>query len=258
MHEGVIAVSVQKPIIEICLDSVESILAAQRGGAHRVEFCSDLFEGGLTPTLGAFQVAKQVSNIPINVMIRCRGGDFCYSDLEYEVMISDAKLFKDAGANALVFGFLTPEGTIDTERTKQFLDIAAPLEVTFHRAFDMTRDPFEAIETLIELGVHRVLTSGQEATVFEGLDLLSELIRRYGKDIVIMPGAGITERNFERIHQKLGSDEYHMYLHSERQSACSYRPDHIYMGGLLRQPEFLIQHTDVDRVFYMVKKGSGQ
>ncbi|MGE4454310.1 MAG: copper homeostasis protein CutC [Sphaerochaeta sp.] len=238
--------------IEICLDSVESIINAEKGGASRVEFCSDLFEGGLTPTLGAFRVAKEHASIPMNVMIRPRGGDFCYSDLEFMTMLSDAEIFREAGANALVFGILTPEGRIDTERSARFLEVAQGLPVTFHRAFDMTRDPYEAMEDLIALGVDRVLTSGQEATVPEGLDLLSDLMDRYGKQIVIMPGSGITERNFPRIHQQLQAKEYHMYLHSPVSSAMRYRPDHIYMGGLLRQEEFLLQHTDQGRVASMV------
>ncbi len=240
--------SVDSVKIEICLDSVESIIAAQEGGANRVEFCSDLFEGGLTPTLGAFQVAKERTSIAINVMIRPRGGDFCYSDLEFETMLKDAKLFKEAGANALVFGILLPDGRIDKVRSKQFIEAASPLPVTFHRAFDMTPDPYEAMETLIELGVDRVLTSGQEATVPEGLDLLASLIKKYGDKIVIMPGAGISERNFPKVHAMLGAKEYHVYLHREFASKMEYRPDHIYMGGLLRQPEFLVQHTDVNRV----------
>lgn len=254
MQEGVYTVLVTDVSIEICLDSIQSIIAAEKGGASRVEFCSDLFEGGLTPTLGAFQVAKEKTSIPINVMIRPRGGDFCYSDEEFETMLADARLFREAGANALVFGILTPDGRIDKERSRLFLDVARPLEVTFHRAFDMTRDPFQAIEDLIELGVDRILTSGQEASVPEGLELLSDLIKQYGEKIVIMPGAGINERNFARIHQTLNAKEYHMYLHREYQSLMEYRPDHIYMGGLLRQPEFLIQHTDSDRVSHMVGK----
>lgn len=254
MSEGVYAVLVNDVTIEICLDSVQSIIAAEEGGASRVEFCSDLFEGGLTPTLGSFLVAKEKTSIPINVMIRPRGGDFCYSDVEFETMLADARLFREAGANALVFGILTPEGEIDKERSRAFLEVARPLPVTFHRAFDMTRDPYKAIEDLIELGVDRILTSGLEASVPEGLDLLADLIKRYGDKIVIMPGAGINERNIERIHQTLQAKEYHMYLHREYQSRMEYRPDHIFMGGLLRQPEFMIQHTDPNRVSHMVGK----
>ncbi len=248
----------ENPIaIEICLDSVESIIAAEQGGAARVEFCSDLFEGGLTPTLGSFRTAKRHSFIAINVMIRPRGGDFCYSDLEFETMLNDARIFKEAGANALVFGILNSDGTVDTERSAAFIEAASPLPVTFHRAFDMTRDPYEAMEALIALGVERVLTSGQEASVPEGLDLLSDLLARYGDKIVIMPGAGISERNFQKIHDRLQASEYHMYLHSDTESRMVHRADHIYMGGLLRQPEYAIQHTDAARVRAMVERTAG-
>ncbi|NLZ76637.1 MAG: copper homeostasis protein CutC [Spirochaetales bacterium] len=240
------------PKIEICLDSVESIIAAEAGGADRVEFCSDLFEGGLTPSLGMFTVAKRRTAIPINVMIRPRGGDFCYSDPEFEAMKEDVRLFKDAGANALVFGILTPEGRIDKERSRELIALARPLEVTFHRAFDMTPDPFEAIEDLIDLGVDRVLTSGQEATVPEGADLLARLVGEYGDRIVVMPGAGITQRNFEEVHSIIKAREYHLYLHSRQPSRMVHRKDHIYMGGLLRQEEYLVQHTDQGLVRAMI------
>ncbi len=235
-------------LCEICLDSVESIIAAEAGGADRVEFCSDLFEGGLTPTLGMFKVAKERTTIPINVMIRPRGGDFCYSELEFEAMKEDTRLFKEAGANAIVFGILTPEGKIDKARSKELISIARPLPVTFHRAFDMTVDPFEAIEDLIELGVERVLTSGQEATVFEGSELLNLLLDRYRKEIIIMPGGGIKAHNAKRALSMIDADEYHMNLHSQQASKMVYRKDHIFMGGVLRQEEYLIQHTDEAKV----------
>ncbi|NCB01263.1 MAG: copper homeostasis protein CutC [Spirochaetia bacterium] len=238
--------------IEICLDSVESVLAAEKGGASRVEFCSDLFEGGLTPTLGAFKTAKKYTHIPLNVMIRPRGGDFCYTELEFETMMNDASIFKEAGADALVFGLLTKDGRIDKERTSALIDIARPLPVTFHRAFDMTRDPFEALEDLITLQVDRILTSGHEPSVPEGLPLLLKLIEQAGSRIIIMPGAGINERNFTMIHTLLQASEYHVYLHSETNSSMEYRPEHIYMGGVLRQPEFLLQNTDSTRVHNVV------
>ncbi len=245
-------------ILEICLDSVDSIVEAQKGGAQRVEFCSDLFEGGLTPTLGAFKTAKEYSTIQLNVMIRPRGGDFCYTELEFETMLHDARIFKEAGADALVFGILLPDGRIDKERTQQLIHIAHPLPVTFHRAFDMTRDPFEALEDLIELGVDRILTSGHEPSVPEGIPLLKTLIEKAGDRIVIMPGAGINERNFPMIHDTLGAKEYHVFLHSEYDGKMVYRPQHIFMGGVLRQPEFSVEHTDALRVQNISKVVSNQ
>ena len=237
-----------KPLIEICLESVESVIAAEKGGADRVELCSDLFEGGLTPTIGTVKTALKKSNIKINVMIRPRGGDFCYSDEEFEVMLEDVRALKDTGINGIVFGILTPEGDVDIVRSKELLELARPLPVTFHRAFDMTRDPYKSLEDLINLGVDRVLTSGQEATVPEGADLLEELVKIAGDRIIVMPGCGITERNFPKLQEKIKAKEYHIYLPKEISSKMVYHPGHIYMGGLLRQSEFTITHTSSQRV----------
>lgn len=237
--------------IEVCLESVQSILEAEKGGADRVEFCSDLFEGGLTPTLGAFRIARKYTKIPMNVMIRPRGGDFCYSDLEFETMLEDVKLFKSEGANAIVFGILTSDGEIDMERSRLLIEAARPLPVTFHRAFDMTRDGFASLEKLIELGVERVLTSGLEPTVPEGADMLSELVKRAGDRIIVMPGCGISERNFAKMKKIIGAKEYHVFLPSEIPSAMQYHPDHIYMGGVLRQSEFTLSQTNASRVGYV-------
>ena len=239
---------VDRPIIEICLESVESVIAAEKGGADRVELCSDLFEGGLTPTIGTVKTALRKSNIKINAMIRPRGGDFCYSDEEFEVMKEDIKAFKETGINGIVFGILIPEGDVDVKRSKEIIELARPLAVTFHRAFDMTRDPYKSLEELIELGVDRVLTSGQEATVPEGADLLEELVQIAGDRIIVMPGCGITERNFPKLRAKIKAKEYHIYLPYETTSKMKFHPGHIYMGGLLRQSEFTITHTSSSRV----------
>ena len=237
-----------RPLIEICLEDVKSVLAAQEGGADRVELCSDLFEGGLTPSLGTVLTAKKLAQIPINCMIRPRGGDFCYSDLEFQAMKEDILAFKQAGVNGIVFGILTPEGDVDMERSREVIKLARPLSVTFHRAFDMTRDPYKALEDLIELGVDRVLTSGQEASVPEGADLLADLVKKADGRIIVMPGCGISERNFPKIHAKINASEYHVHLPAEERSLMKFHPGHIYMGGLLRQSEFTVTHTDTSRV----------
>ncbi len=237
-----------RPLIEICLDSVESVIAAEKGGADRVELFSDLFEGGLTPSLGSVKMAKSLTNIAINAMIRPRGGDFCYSEIEFSTMKEDVKAFKKLGINGIVFGILNPDGTIDMERSREIIELARPLSVTFHRAFDMTKDAFKSLDDLIELGVDRVLSSGLEATVAEGADLLSSLVQRAGDNIIVMPGCGINERNFEKIKNKIRAKEYHIYLPGEYRSKMIFHPDHIYMGGLLRQDEFLLTKTDEKRV----------
>lgn len=237
-----------RPLIEICLEDVKSIISAQDGGADRVELCSDLFEGGLTPSIGTVRTALKYATTPVNCMIRSRGGDFCYSDLEFEVMKQDVTAFKEAGVNGIVFGILTPDGDVDIARSREIIELARPLSVTFHRAFDMTRDPYKALEDLIALGVDRVLTSGQEASVPEGAELLAELVKLAGDRIIIMPGCGISERNFENIREKIGAREYHVHLPAEERSEMRFHPGHIYMGGLLRQSEFTLVHTDASRV----------
>lgn len=234
--------------IEICLESVESVIAAERGGADRIEFCADLFEGGITPSLGAFKTAQKHTTLPMMVMIRPRGGDFCYSDLEFEAMKEDARLFRDAGAEGLVFGILKPNGEVDVERSRQIIEFARPCQVTFHRAFDMTPDPFAALETLIDLGVERILTSGQEATAMEGVLTLRKLVERAGDRIIIMPASEINERNFTYLQEQIGAKEYHLFLPEAVESKMQFRPGHIYMGGLLRQPEFDLFHTSEERV----------
>ncbi|MDC7229528.1 MAG: copper homeostasis protein CutC [Sphaerochaetaceae bacterium] len=244
--------------IEICLESIESVIAAEQGGADRVEFCADLFEGGTTPSLGAFKAARAHTTIAMNVMVRPRGGDFCYSALEFEAMKEDARLFREAGADGIVFGILTPDGEIDMERSRQLIEIARPCSVTFHRAFDMSRDASRSLEKLIELGVDRVLTSGLEETVTEGLETLKGLIEQAGERIIVMPGCGITERNFTRIQEALGAKEYHVALDGTYESRMTYRPDHIYMGGMLRQTEFSLKHTDKGRVGTVVSQKGGK
>lgn len=234
--------------IEICLESIESVIAAEKGGADRVEFCADLFEGGTTPSLGAFKVARANSTITMSVMIRPRGGDFCYSDLEFAAMKEDICLFKEAGADCVVFGILSPDGEIDVKRNKELIELARPMEVTFHRAFDMTPNAERSLETLIELGVDRLLTSGLEATVIEGIETLAALVKQAGDRIIIMPGCGITERNFAFLDSKVKAKEYHVFVPGTTESKMTYRPDHIYMGGMLRQAEFAISHTDQNRV----------
>ena len=237
-----------KPLIEICLENAESVIASEKGGADRVELCSALFEGGLSPTLGMLKTAVKHAQIPLSVMVRPRGGDFCYSDIEFEAMKEDVKLFRENGASSIVFGILNPDGTVDKRRSEEIIDLARPLPVTFHRAFDMTRDPFEALETLISLGVDRILTSGQEATVYEGMDLLENLIREAGDRTIIMPGCGINERNFKKIDARLKAKEYHVHLPYEHPSRMQFHPGHIYMGGLLRQSEFMLESTSMERV----------
>lgn len=195
--------------LEVPVDSLESALAARDGGADRIELCGALSEGGLTPSLGLIEAARAHLSIPIHVMIRPRAGDFCYSELELVAMRRDVQLAQNAGCNGVVFGFLNTDGSIDADRTKLLLDAARPLSVTFHRAFDLTPDPLEALQTLIELGADRVLTSGQAGAALEGVDLISELVKAARGRIIVMPGGGV-EQGLEEIVQKSGVREVHL------------------------------------------------
>jgi copper homeostasis protein len=234
-------------VLEMCVDSVESAIAAQEGDADRVELCDNLMEGGTTPSAGTIALARKHLSIDLNVIIRPRGGDFCYSDIEFEVMKYDIETAKRLGANGVVIGLLNPDGTVDAERTRALIALARPLSVTFHRAFDVSRDPFEALEVLISLGVDRVLTTGQESTLLEGLDLVADLVRRAGDRIIIM-GGGVTERTAARIVAQTGLTELHTWYPISVDSPMQHRNSRVFMGGELRPPEFSRLVTTADRV----------
>jgi copper homeostasis protein len=199
-------------------------------------------------------VARQQLDIELNVMIRPRGGDFCYSELEFEVMKYDIQQAKQLGANGVVIGLLNPDGSVDRERTAALVELARPLRVTFHRAFDMSRDPQTALETLIELGLDRVLTSGQEASALEGLELITGLVQQAAGRIIVMPGGGINERNIQKIIAQSGATNIHITGRHTVESAMNYRNERCFMGGTLRPPEFSRLVTDSRRVREMVNR----
>jgi len=230
--------------IEICVDSLAGALAAQSGGADRVEMCDNLLEGGTTPSAGCLKVARRRLNIGLQAMIRPRGGDFLYDDHELEVMREDIRMAKEIGADGVVFGCLTPAGEIDRARAQELADLARPLNVTFHRAFDMCRDPAKGLEDLIAVGVNRVLTSGQEATCLEGLEVIAALQRQAAGRIIILPGGGITPRNLARIVAGTGVSEVHLGLRSSVESGMEFRNSRCFMGGALRPPEFSWKTTN--------------
>ena len=235
-------------LFEICVGSAQGAISAQEAGAHRVELCDNLVEGGTTPSAGAVQVARKHIDIGLNVIVRPRGGDFCYSDVEFETMLRDVETAAGGGADGIVIGLLNPDGSIDVERTGALIERIRPLPVTFHRAFDMASDPHRALEDLISLGVDRVLTSGQEISALEGIDLIVELIEKAAGRIVVMPGGGITERNVAKVVAGTGAIEIHVAAGSSVPSRMTYRNPNAFMGGELRPPEFSHDVTDVNRV----------
>ena len=242
-----------KRLLEVCVESVAGAIAAQDGGADRVELCANLLEGGTTPSAGSIQLARSRLNMGLQVMIRPRGGDFCYSAVEFEIMKRDIETAKQAGADGVVIGILKEDGSVDAPRTRELAALARPMNVTFHRAFDMSRDPHEALDTLMDIGIHRILTSGQEASALEGLDLIADLVRKAGDRIIIMPGGGIHERNFAKILEKSRAREIHVAALMDVEGPMKYRNSRCFMGGELRPPEFSVITTDAARVRTFVK-----
>jgi copper homeostasis protein len=216
--------------VEVCVDSVASAVAAERGGAARVELCSGLIEGGVTPSAGLIEMTRAAVSIALHVMIRPRAGDFCYEPDEFETMRRDITVAKRLGANGVVFGILDANGNVDVARTRELVDLARPLAVTFHRAFDMTTDLFRALDDVCAAGVVRVLTSGGEPTSLQGQEAIAQLVRRAGGRIVVMPGSGIKPENARGLVDHTGVKEVHVGLRSTVPSPMQHRNPRVSMG----------------------------
>ena len=238
-----------KRIIEICANSAWSCVEAEAGGASRVELCAGIPEGGTTPSYGEIKTAQALtSQIDINVIIRPRGGDFLYTEAEIQSMLLDIELCKQLGVHGVVFGCLTREGDIDVPLMRRLIEAAKPLSVTCHRAFDVCRDPFAALEQLIELGCDRVLTSGQQATAEKGIPLLKQLVEKAGDRIIVMPGCGVRENNIARIEAETGAKEFHTSARSVVYSQMAYRKQEVPMGSSAVTSEFETVQTDREKV----------
>lgn len=196
-------------ILEICANSLPSALAAQAGGADRIELCDNMAEGGTTPSYATILKSRELLTIQVYPIIRPRGGDFLYSHLEFDLMWKDIERCKQLGCDGVVIGLLNTDGSIDKKRTKLLVDLAWPVEVTFHRAFDRSADPFQALEDIIECGCERILTSGQQATALEGAELIAQLVKKSDGRIIIMPGSGVRENNIAELVRKTKATEYH-------------------------------------------------
>lgn len=210
--------------IEIATSDFITTKAAYEGGADRIELCANLAEGGTTPSFGLMKKAREsFGNTEIYAMIRPRGGDFLYTGDEFEIMLQDVKIAKDLNCDGVVFGLLNMDGTIDIKRTSRLVDLAYPLGVTFHRAFDRCRDPFEAMEQLVEIGCERILTSGQTPDVTDSLQLVKDLNDKADGRIIIMPGSGVNAGNAGFIKEKTGCYEFHASLRTKKESEMDFR-----------------------------------
>lgn len=234
-------------ILEICVDSVESAIEAVKGGANRIELCSNLIIGGTTPSIILFNLIRKNVDVKINVLIRPRFGDFCYTENEYEIIKDEIQMFKEAGADGVVIGILKPDGTIDSERMKELIKLSEGMHVTLHRAFDVARDPYEALEEAKELGINSILTSGQKNTCYEGKELLKLLVEKSKDKIEILIGSGLNSNNIEEIMNYTKSVYFHLSGKIELESNMHYRNKDVNMG-LPILSEYTIFRTDYRKI----------
>lgn len=236
-------------IIEICANSAQSCVEAEAGGARRVELCAGIPEGGTTPSYGEIcTVQALTSQIDINVIIRPRGGDFLYTPAEVQSMLYDIEMAKKLKVHGVVFGCLTKEGDIDVPLMRRLIEASQPLSVTCHRAFDVCREPFQALEQLIDLGCDRILTSGQQPDAVRGIPMIKELVRRAHGRIIIMPGCGVREDNIAQIEAETGATEFHTSARSIVYSKMEYRNENVPMGSSPVTSEFETVQTDRHKV----------
>jgi len=244
------------PLFEVCIDSLPGARAASSGGAHRIELCAGLVEGGTTPSMG--MIRQVIENAPIDcvVLVRPRGGDFLYSGDETAIMEEDILTAKETGVSGIATGVLTAEGMVDEEVMSRLIEAARPMNVTFHRAFDMAREPYEALDVLIRLGVDRVLTSGRERSVMDALDLIGEMVAYTDGELSVMPGGGVREQNIREVLNRTGAREIHFTAFSPEASAMRFRNDRPSMGSDRVPGEYERSGTDVERVQAFIRSAS--
>jgi copper homeostasis protein len=235
-------------ILEICVDSLDSVAACAEGGADRIELCASLAEGGLTPSAGMLSQARGMFPGEIAMMIRPRGGDFVYSPEEIGAMCADIELARELGADAVVFGCLLPDGSIDLAAAETLLEVCGGLPAVFHRAFDVCRDLPEGLEQLIELGFARVLTSGGKPNVMDGLEVIAKLMEKALGRIGILPGGGVTVEQIREIVAQTGVDQVHLSARSVRESEMVFRKPEIPMGATVILGEYERQVADAEVV----------
>lgn len=238
-------------ILEIAANSVASALAAQQGGAGRVELCTALELGGLTPSYAQIAMAREKLTIPLYVLIRPRAGDFLYNDLEFETMLRDIEACAKAGCDGVVLGVLDADGRVDRPRCRSLISAAGNMGVTFHRAFDLARDPLTALEDVIALGCERVLTSGAQASAIEGAELIRQLVELAAGRIVVMPGAGVVAGNLDKLRELTCAREFHASAKQQYPSNMQWQRPLVtdMQGGELR--------SDVEQIRIIIAVLSG-
>ncbi len=242
--------------LEICVDNVQSAIDAGKAGASRVELCAGLAEGGTTPSFGTISSARINIDIGLHVLIRPRAGDFLYSPVEYDIMRRDIDFCGECGADGIVTGILRSDGSIDVERTAKLVELAHPMSVTFHRAFDLCIDPDRGLEDVILTGAERLLTSGQKNRAEEGLETIRRLVRSAGQRIGIMPGSGINETNVAKIAAMTGASEFHLSAGMSIESEMKFRMKGVNMGNIAGYNEFSGRVADplkIERIINLLR-----
>lgn len=221
----------REKVLEVCVDSVESAVAAEKGGATRLELCANLIIGGTTPSVALFDAVKAAVSIPINVLIRPRFGDFLYTDAEYDIMCREIEMFAARGANAVVIGALNADGTLDKEKMRGMIAAANGIHITMHRAFDVCRDAFRTLEEALELGVDTILTSGQKANAWAGREMIGALMEKAGERADILVGAGVSAKMIEDFRREYpDAHAFHLSGKSVLDSGMTYRNEEVSMG----------------------------
>lgn len=232
-----------KYIIEIATSDFATTRSAVEGGADRIELCANLYEGGTTPSFATIKKCREAFDVLLYPIVRPRGGDFLYTKDEYAIMLQDVKLCKQLGCDGVVIGMLNADGSVDIARAEKLVEAAYPLGVSFHRAFDRCKDPFEALEQLIEIGCERILTSGQKPAAPEGVDMIVELNKTADERIIIMPGSGVRKENIKMLAEKTGCTEFHSSLRGKAASHMqfvhpAFKDSHdSYMNGSISSGE---------------------
>lgn len=233
-------------VLECCADSVQSAVNAEKGGANRIELCSALVIGGLSPSVCLFDEVMKNCSIKVNVLLRPRFGDFCYDDYETKIIKNEIRMFRERGANGVVIGVLKPDGTLDMEKMKILMEEAKGIDVTLHRAFDVAKDPFETLEQAKSLGINTILTSGQKNSAMEGAELLRDLVSKRGA-VDILVGSGVSAEVIKELYEKTKATSYHMSGKVTLDSRMTYRKEGVSMGAA-GVSEFEIFETSVQKV----------
>ena len=237
----------EKYILECCVDSVESAIEAQKGGANRIELCSALVIGGLSPSKALFDKVRENVQIKIHVLLRPRFGDFCYTDLEHEVIKNEVLMFKELGADGVVIGALKPDGSLNLKQMKELVEEAAGMSITLHRAFDMCAEPFKTLEAVKDLGIHTILTSGQKNNCLDGKELLGQLVEIADGKVDILIGGGVDVSVIPSLYESTKATSYHMSGKIALDSEMQYRKEDVSMG-VASMSEYQIWRTSAERV----------